>query len=444
MGILNRITSEPRKPGASRIAYSGRTLAGVNITPDNAITLATVWACLRYLTQTVAVLPWRVMLEGARGAEIAKSHATDWILNKRPSPEWSSMQFRETTAHWALRYGNGYAEIERDQLDRVFALWPIHPDRVDACRAVEDGESDGGRLIKAGDLFYEVNNGTSDKSIVATKDMFHLRGFGEGPVGVNVIQYAAQSLGWAKAAQLFGASFFGNGANVAGVVINKKPLKAGGLDRQKAEFEQLYKGVNRAHKTAFLDNEADWKAIGIDPEKSQLVETHQLLIEEICRWFGVPPHKVMHLLRATFSNIEHQAIEVVVDSITPWAKRFEDEADYKLFNIGENRRGYYTKINLNALLRGDSAARATFYKNMRDIGVYSVNRILELEDEQRIGPDGDKHTMQSGFTTLKRIGEDPVKALPAPTDPVDDDADQEAVARLEQMVSSGMKVIEHV
>jgi hypothetical protein len=35
----------------------------------------------------------------------------------------------------------------------------------------------------------------------------------------------------------------------------------------------------------------------------------------------VPPHKVMHLLRATFSNIEHQSIEVVVDSVTPWARR---------------------------------------------------------------------------------------------------------------------------
>lgn len=446
MGILNRLTTEPRYPGGGRVSSASRTLAGVTITPDTAVTIATVWACLRYLSQTVAVLPWHVFRLGKRGAEVATTHPIDWMLWKRVSAEWSSFQFRETLIHWALRWGNGYSEIERDQANRPFALWPIHPERVQVCRATEAETSDGGVPINVGDLFYEVNNGTNGTTTIAARDMFHLRGFGEGPVGVNVIHYAAQSLGWARAAQLFGASFFGNGANVAGVVINKKPLKAEGLKRQRAEFEQLYKGVRNAHKTAFLDNEADWKAIGIDPEKSQLVETHQLLIEEICRWFGVPPHKVMHLLRATFSNIEHQAIEVVVDSITPWAKRLEDEADYKLF--GNNRSGFYSKINLNGLMRGDSAARAAFYKNMRDIGAYSVNRILELEDENTIGADGDKHTMQSGFTTLERIGEEPVKKLPAPVpgdDDMNEDRDMAAVDRVEQLIAAGtMKVIEHV
>jgi HK97 family phage portal protein len=444
MGILNRITREPRDPDASRVATSIRTLAGVAITPDSAVTIATVWACLRYLSQTVAVLPWHVLRLGQRGAEIASSHPIDWMLWKRVSAEWSSMQFRETLVHWALRWGNGYAEIERDQLNRPFALWPIHPDRVEVCRATEAAVSDSGTPINLGDLFYEVSNGLGGKVTIASRDMFHLRGFGEGPVGVNVIHYASQSLGWARAAQLFGASFFGNGANLAGIVINKKPLSPAGLVRQRAEFDQLYKGVRNAHKTAHLDNEADWKAIGIDPEKSQLIETHQLLIEEICRWFGVPPHKVMHLLRATFSNIEHQAIEVVVDSITPWAKRLEDEADYKLF--GDNRRGFYSKINLNGLMRGDSKARVEFYKGMRDIGAYNVNRILELEDENTIGPDGDKHTMQSGFTTLKRIGEEPVKVLPAPAKAAtgDDEADQAAVDRVAALVNSDMRVIEHV
>ena len=60
--------------------------------------------------------------------------------------------------------------------------------------------------------------------------------------------------------------------------------------------------------------------ISSDPEQAQFTEVRQHQVEEICRWFGVPPHKVQHLLRATFSNIEHQAIEVVVDTITPWVK----------------------------------------------------------------------------------------------------------------------------
>lgn len=422
-----------RYADVSRVPSSVRTIAGVPITPDTAVTVAAVWACLRYLSQTVAVLPWHVMLRGARGGEIAATHPIDWMLSHRPSTEWSSFQFRETLTHWALRWGNGYAEIEPDSLGRPFALWPLHPDRVTVCRATEAEVDTHGVEIALGDLYYEVSNSAGLKTVLSAARMFHIRGFGEGPVGVNVIAYAAQSIGWARAAQLFGAAFFGNGATPSTVVRNKKALTPAGLARQKAEFDQLYKGPTRQHKTAHLDNDAEVVKIGLNAAESQLIEVHQHLVEEICRWFGVPPHKVAHLLRSTFNNIEHQAIEVVVDSISPWVKRFEDEADYKLFG-NQNRRGYYTKINMNALLRGDMKARMEFYKGMRDVGAFSPNRVLELEDEETIGPDGDIHVMQSQYTTLDRIGEEPAAAVvPAtpespdeepPADPDDPETDQ--------------------
>lgn len=442
MGILNRLTREPRDPDEARLYQSPRTIAGVQITPDTAVTIPAVWACLRYLSQTVAFPPWHVHRDGPSGAEIQKAHPVDWLLYKRPSAEWSSFQFRETLQHWALRWGNGYAEIEPDRADRPYALWPVHPDRVEVCRALTDAVDSYGDPIMAGSIYYEISNGVDGKTYLSARRMFHIRGFGEGPVGVNVITYAAQSLGWARAAQIFGASFFGNGANVGGVVKNKRALTPDGLRRQREEFAQLYGGPWRAHKTAHLDADADFTPIGIDPDKAQFILTHQHLIEEVCRWFGVPPHKVAHLLRATFSNIEHQAIEVVVDSIAPWAKRFEDEADFKLF--GQNRQGYYTKMNLNALMRGDAKSRAEFYQTMRNLGAYSANRILELEDENTIGPDGDKHTMQQGFTTLERIGEELEPAARGVGDnggpPLEeDDATAVERARVEAMLG-----VEHV
>ena len=424
-----RIATEPRYPGEQRVPATVRTLAGVAITPDTAVTIATVWACLRYLSQTVAVLPWHVMRDGKRGAEIQKTHPIDWLIYKRPNPEWSSFQFRETLTHWALRWGNGYAEIERDQAKRPFALWPIHPERVSVCRDTETSR-----------LFYEVSNGHGDKVEIDGTDMFHIRGFGEGPVGVNVIHYASQSIGWARAAQLFGATFFGNGANPATVVINKTKISPDGLQLQKAEFEQLHKGIRHAHGTVHLGGDGDIKRLGLNAEESQLIEVHQHLVEEICRWFGVPPHKVMHLLRATFSNIEHQAIEVVVDSVSPWVKRFEDEADYKLF--GQNRPGLYTKMNMRALLRGDNAARAAFYKEMFATGAYSTNRILELEDENTIGSDGDKHFVQLNLTTLEKAGEEPEPAPspdPQPEKP-DDPVEPDEAAAMRDIIAMNERV----
>lgn len=430
--IVNRLSREPRHPETSRVSQGSRTMAGVAVTPDTAITVAAVWACLRYLSQTVAVLPWHVMKDGDKGAEIQSRHSIDWLLYKRPNPEWSSFQFRETMTHWALRYGNGYAEIEPDQMDRPYALWPIHPDRTQVCRATEPGVAAYGDTLSIGDLYYEVTNSAGEKVNFAAKRIFHIRGFGEGVVGVNVITYAAQSIGWARAAQLFGAAFFGNGAHVSTVVINKTPIGADGLALQRAEFDQLTKGVRHAHKAYHLGGDGDVKRIGLDAAETQLVEVHQFLVEEICRWFGVPPHKVMHLERATFSNIEHQAIEVVVDSVSPWVKRFEDEADHKLF--GQNRPGLYTKMNMRALMRGDSKTRGEYYKLMREVGAYSPNRILELEDENTIGKLGDIHTMNSTYTTLDNIGKEPPKpvpALPAPAAEDDDmiEDDEAATAR---------------
>jgi HK97 family phage portal protein len=437
--ILNRMTREPKHPESSRVSTSSRSIAGVNVTPDTAVTVAAVWACLRYLSQTVAVLPWHVMSDGDRGAEIRSKHPIDWLLYKRPNPEWSSFQFRETLTHWALRWGNGFAEIEPDQNDRPFALWPIHPDRVKVCRATEPGNAAYGDTIATGELYYEITNGDGYKTNLAARRMFHLRGFGEGPVGVNVIDYATQSIGWARAAQLFGGAFFGNGAHVSTVIINKTPIGPDGLKLQKAEFDQLHRGVRHAHKAYHLGGDGDVKRIGLDAEETQLIEVHQFLVEEICRWFGVPPHKVMHLLRATFSNIEHQAIEVVVDSVSPWVKRFEDEADYKLF--GQNRPGLYTKMNMRALLRGDNASRVAFYKDMVGIGAYSPNRVLELEDENTLGPDGDIHVMQSQWTTLDKIGQEPEPvepALPAPAN--DDDLPEEEVAAMRALIAMNERV----
>lgn len=401
-GPRNEMQTTPdRNVMASRIVYTTRTKAGVRITPDNAVTISAVWACIRFLSQSIASLPWAVIDDASKkpvGLQVPAQRIID-----RPSSEFSSFQFRETLTHWALRWGNGYAEIERDEFYRPVALHPIHPDRTAVMRDLN------------GDLYYAVDNGGGlPPSILEPSEMFHLRGMGEGPVGLNVIHYAAESLGWTKAVQTFGAGFFGEGATPAGVVTMKKPLTPEGLKSLKAEFQKVYSGAKNAGKTAFLDNDMEYKPLTVDPDKGQFIETNQFLIDEVCRWFGVPPHKIYKLLNATFSNIEHQSIEVVIDSLIPWVRRFEDETKFKL--LGQNRAGYTNKFNLNALLRGDTKTRLDYYRGLREIGVLHADDIRTLEDMPLIGKakGGEKRVMQSQYTTLEKIGEEPPKPAPAP------------------------------
>lgn len=378
-------------PIGQRVSTPMLTKAGVPMNADAMLKVSACWACTRFLSQTVAGIPWQLKQTSERGSVVLSQHPTNALLNRRVSREWSSFQFRETMTHWGLRWGNGYAEIEWSENGRPLALWPIHPSRVQVMR---DGETQ--------ELVYAVYANSGGVVYMAAEDIFHLRGYGESPVGLSVMAYAAQSMGWAAAAQIFGASFFRQSATPSGVLQSKKKLSPEAVYNLREEFRTLYSGADSSNKVVVLDAEMEYKSISIDPEKSQFVETSQFLLDEICRWFGVPPHKIYNLLRATYSNIEHQSIEVVSDSIAPWARRFQDEADFKL--LGGNRQRLFTKMDLQALVRSDMAGRMTFYQGMRNIGALNVNEIRDEEGLNGIGPDGDKYTMQSGMTTLDQIG----------------------------------------
>jgi HK97 family phage portal protein len=420
MGLLGNImalrkTSDPRYPQERNIPYTGRTQAGVYVTPDTALQNDTVWAGHRYLTQVVAQLPARVMkANGAKGEQVF-SHPVDNVLNWRANPELSPFQLKETLTSWAILRGNGVAEIERDAVGRIVNLWPIHPRRVHFLRDVETGK-----------LIYRISNGYGftagdDSSLgsvdLAPEEVFHLRGYGDGPVGLSVIEYAAQSIGWVRATELFGASFFGEGMHFGGAAILPGTADAASVKRLRSELDQAYRGPSRAGKWFIGDGAMKIEKMTATPEEGQFVATMQHQVETICRWMGCPPQKVYHLLRMTNNNVEHLSIEVVVDSITPWAIRWEEEANFKLF--GANRQSYFVKLDLKGLLRGDFISRQTGLQVMRRNGVINADYWAELEDMPKPGKaqGGETYIVEGNMTRLDTVGENtaeaPVSAPPA-------------------------------
>jgi HK97 family phage portal protein len=400
--IWNRLTKDPA-PQEVSIFFSGKTMAGEMVSGPTSLQNATVWACLTYLGRTVGQLPWRVMVETSEGVcKRVPTHPVDRLLSRRPCPEIPPLAWREMMVVWAAMHGNAVAEIVPDARGLAAALHPIDPNRITFKRDRDTGE-----------LLYEISNELGSPAILRSHQVFHVRGFGNGAVGLDVVSYAAESIGWAKATQVFGSTYFGNGARAAGFIQTKPGMTKGAKEALDREIAAKHGGAKNAHKWALLDADMKAEKITDAPDQAQFIETRQHQVEEICRWFGVPPHKVMHMLRSTFSNIEHQSIEVVVDSITPWALRFEQEADYKLFGP-QNREGYYTKMDFKGLLRGDFKSRAEGLRIMRDAGVVSANEWRALEDLNPIGPEGDKYMVPMNMTTLERLGEEPAEPAPAP------------------------------
>jgi len=379
------------------ISFFTMPKSGIKVDEHVALTYSAVWACVRIISEGIAILPWHVLHNDGDKRTIKRDHPVDYLLHKQPNPETSSFIFRETITAHALLNGNGYAEIERSLSGDPVALWIITPNRVTPKRDPQ------------GRLYYEVSNEGGTTANVPSEDMLHLKGLSyDGLVGYGVIELAQETISMGLAAEGFGASFFGNGAVLSGVIT--KPAGSGKLEKSAIlnllkSFRKRHVGAGKNHKVEFLDQGMEYKQIGIPPEQAQFLESRRFQVLDICRWFGVKPHKVAELERSTNNNIEHQAIEHVTDTLAPWVRRWEQEVDVKLFKRPERDR-YDAKMNMKALLRGDIKTRGEFYKIMTSIGAYSINDVLRLEDENPIGSEGDLRLVPMNMVSITQAYRD--------------------------------------
>jgi HK97 family phage portal protein len=329
------------------LGAGGQTAAGVAVSETTALNISVVWACVRVISETIGSLPWftyRKTDDGGRNR--APEHEIYSLLHDAPNPEMTAMTWKETSLAHCLLWGNHYSEIVRDEREHVAALFPITPDRVTV------------RRRDNGDIDYEISNGEKAPSHLRPDQMFHVPGLGfDGLVGYSVVHKARESLGLAMASERFGASFFGNGAHAGGFLKHPGHLSPTAQKNLRESIEAVHRGSENAHKIGLLEEGMDWVSRSVPPNDAQFLETRHFSVEEICRWFRVQPHKVQHLLRSTFSNIEHQSIEHVTDTLRPWCIRLEQEANRKLLRPSEKGR-VYTEHLMDALLRGDALSRS--------------------------------------------------------------------------------------
>lgn len=415
VNFFNRSTT-PNNSTGQRLVYVPMRKGGIYVDHETANNFSAVWACSRFISQSVAQLPWHVRRRRDNGgSDPAATHPVDQLISTRPCPEISAFQWKAAMSAWAVSWGNAYAEIEKDLAGRPTALWPLSPDRVTPMRG-EDGR-----------LVYEVLNYRGPKTYLEPDQVFHIAGLGyDGIKGYSVISLAAASIGAGIAADEFAASFYANGAVMSGGLKTENKLADETYQRLKKDFNEKFVGPQKSWRPIILEHGLDWVPFGMPLKDAEFLGSQKFRVQDIARWFGVPPHKIGDLERATFSNIEHQAIETVTDTIVPWVIRFEQEADYKLISP-RNRGIFFTKMKLQGLMRGDHASRAAFYKDMRNCGVFSVDEIREREDENPIGPakGGNKYVMQGQYVTLDKIGEEPV---PQPGPPQADDGEKNAAS----------------
>nr|WP_082447669.1 phage portal protein [Youngiibacter fragilis] len=396
MPILGRLFRSRDNPisntyfGSNYSFFFGSTSSGKTVNERTAMQTTAVYACVRILAETIASLPLHVYEHTSNGKEKALDHRLYRILHDEPNPEMTSFVFRETLMSHLLLWGNAYAQIIRDGRGNVLSLYPLLPDRI-----VVDRNSNG-------DLIYEYRN-ESGSIKLRREDVLHIPGLGfDGLVGYSPIAMAKNAVGMAIATEEYGATFFANGANPGGVLEHPGVVKD--PKRVRDSWNAVYQGSSNAHRVAVLEEGMKFQSIGIPPEQAQFLETRKFQTEEICRIFRVPPHLVASLDRATFSNIEHQSISFIDNTIIPWVSRLEQSMQKALFSYDDKKK-YFVKFNLNGRLRGDAASRASFYQTMRQNGIMSANDIRELEEMNLIPEElgGNKYMVNAAMMDMASV-----------------------------------------
>ena len=379
----------------------GRAVSGEQVDEKSAMQIATVYACVRLLAESVAQLPLHLYryTDSGTGKEMAVDHPLYSIIHRQPNPEMTSFTWRETMMVHLLLYGNAYCQITRDGRNSVVRAYPLLAENVEVDR------DEHGEIYYIYHAYTDETPGEKNKDIfLRREEVLHVPGLGfNGLVGFSPIAMMKNSLGSTLAVEKYGSAFFKNGAQPSGVLEHPGVLKNPEKIRQ--NWSDVYGGANNAHKIAVLEEGMSYKAISLPPEDSQFLSTRQFGVEEICRIFRVPPHMVQDLQRATFNNIEHLAIEFVMHTLMPWLVRIE-QAIIKDVLIDEEKNEFFPKFNVDGLMRGDYKSRMEGYAVAITNGIMSVNDVRKLEDLDPLDENegGDLHLINGSYTRLSDAG----------------------------------------
>lgn len=376
---------------------SAASSAGVVVTHDTAIRISTALACIKVISQAAAQLPLGVFQRETNGDKTPRPNNPLYtLLHDAPNGEHTAMEWREMMTAWAVARGTAYSEIVPGARGAISELIPIHPDTIKPI-AVRDGT---GRTRWQ----WEIKETGAAPRRLLRDELFILRALAvkrDTPEGLDPITEERDSFGAALAAQDYGNRFFANDARPSGILKPATRFKdEDALARFKRGWRAAFGRAGR-HGTAVLEPGMEYQQIGLTNEQAQFLETRGYLDVDICRIFGVQPHKVGILDRATFSNIEQQSIAFVTDTLMPWLVRWEQAIKRDLVVQDE----VFAEHNVSALLRGDTESRYAAYAIGRNWGWLSANDVRRLENMNSIGEQGDVYLQPSNMFRAGEPGE---------------------------------------
>ena len=373
------------------IAVNNNPNTAIYVDPKKSLRLSAVYSCVRVISESLASLPKSVHRYNGEYDVPVRDHNLYRIIAVEPKDYMTSYDYHQAFFALALLWGNAYARIERDNNMNVTALHLLHSAHVHP-------------IITEDDALRYVEYRDGDYKIHRPEDIFHFKMMNyDGITGLSPIEEHKKTVGSALAANDYINDFYRNGAKLQGILSTDQKLDNNQRNNIESSWKSRYGGPSAEYHTPVLEGGLKYQAMSIPPEDAQYIETRKFNVEDIARIYGVPPHKIGIMDKATYNNVEQQNIEFVQDTLRFHIERYENEAKLKLFR--ENEINTHSIVfNVEGLLRGDFKTRTEGYAKLFGIGVLSPNNIRRLE---KMAPreDGDSYYTPLNFAKDGRAQE---------------------------------------
>lgn len=392
MGIFNFFRKKPQMevnttPEERSLAMALGFNGSSNFVTSQSMRLSTVYAATNMISNSVALLPIKVVTEeGGRKREI--EHPLTKLLNLKPNSKYNHFNFFKLLIESLILKGNAYAYIERDENLNVAALHLIDSDFVTPM------------VQPDGNVKYIVHG---MNQAVDAINMIHLfNHLDSNHKGISVIKYADMTLNGAHAAESHSNNFFSNGGGLMGILKASAPL----TNAQKAQVAESWRlSINntKGGGVAVLPQGLDYQSISVSPEDSQLLETRKYNVVEICRFLNVSPVKVFDYSNVSYSTLEQTSLSYLQDTILPYTQLLEDELNLKLFKPSEVGK-FMIDFDYSVMVQTDKKTEAEYYTKLLTNGVLSINDVrskLGYEPSEETG--ADKHWIQISYATVENV-----------------------------------------
>jgi HK97 family phage portal protein len=369
--------------------------SGERIDCEDVLGLSAANACTRLIAGTYASLPVTITRGGDDDIRIpARDHWAYGLLHDSPNADQTAYEFFELGGASLELKGNMLAYKDRTG-NRVSALLPMYWDETRVYRR------DDGRV----GYEWKGEKLTSD-------EVLHIRGFGGNDLGgLSTIAVAGSAFGLAKATNRAASGMFRNGIRSQVVLGAERDLTEAQMQEARARVEERYAGSMNSGRPLILN--AGWKAtpLTINPEDAQLLESRGFNVEEVCRFFGVPPVLVGHSEKQSSwgTGIEQIVLGFLKFTMRPRLRRVEQALEKQLLSAEDRAKGVRIEFNVEGLLRASSKERAEFYGSAIDKGWMTRNEVRRKENLPPIAG-GDVATVQMQQVPLGSTGQ---QQLPA-------------------------------